>query len=66
MSVADSLGGVAASQAFTFYTNATRYDPAPNQSNLDSKVGGAEAQSCDGGWLGVMNLGGCRSGRICS
>ena len=47
VSVADSLGDVAASQGFSFYTNATDYEEPPDQSDIDGKVGGWV-----GGWVG--------------
>lgn len=38
MTVTDSLGGVAAAQGFSFYTNATKYDKPPDESDLDNEV----------------------------
>lgn len=41
VSVTDSLGGVAAAQGFSFYTNATQYEKPPNQSEVDGEASGA-------------------------
>ncbi|PRW58208.1 generative cell specific-1 [Chlorella sorokiniana] len=35
VTVTDSLGGVASTQGFNFYTNATKYDKPPDESELD-------------------------------
>jgi hypothetical protein len=40
VSVTDSLGDVAASQGFSFYTNATDYEEPPDESDIDDEVGG--------------------------
>ncbi len=41
VSVADSQGDVVASQGFSFYTNATKYEEPPDQSDIKDKVGKA-------------------------
>lgn len=38
--VTDSVGDIADSTQVQFYTNATTYDPPPDQSDLGDKVGG--------------------------